>query len=456
MSPSPYSFPPGLVGDLARFIHDAAPRPVPEIALAGAIGLMAGVCGRAFNVSGTGLNQYVLLIAETGTGKEAINSGISALMKACRTSCPVALSFVGPAHIRSDAALLKQLAKSPAFVSVLGEFGLTLQQMANPRAPSHLASVKQILLDIYNKSGAHDVLNPMVYSDQEKNTPPIDSPALSVIGETTPGRLYEALDEGLITDGLLPRFTIIEYRGDRPEPNDYPQRVPSPELVNAFANLCAFVAARPAMAQPLEVRFSPEANAILLAFRAECDANIIGKPDVFRHLWTRAHMKAMKLAAVVAVGDARYGTPEISGATASWAVELERNCALNLLSRFENGETGAAAGSEAAQQAEVIRIIGEYMTAPHDRVANYNVVFEMHRDMVVTQTYLSRRVLKLPIFRDDKIGASNALARTLKNLLEGDELREVPKSQMVERYGRHPRAFVVADAARFAPAPRRK
>lgn len=177
MSPSPYSFPPGLVGDLARFIHDAAPRPVPEIALAGAIGLMAGVCGRAFNVSGTGLNQYVLLIAETGTGKEAINSGISALMKACRTSCPVALSFVGPAHIRSDAALLKQLAKSPAFVSVLGEFGLTLQQMANPRAPSHLASVKQILLDIYNKSGAHDVLNPMVYSDQEKNTPPIDSSA---------------------------------------------------------------------------------------------------------------------------------------------------------------------------------------------------------------------------------------------------------------------------------------
>jgi hypothetical protein len=46
----------------------------------------------------------------------------------------------------------------------------------------------------------------------------------------------------------------------------------------------------------------------------------------------------MKLAAVVAVGDARYGTPEISAATASWAIELERNCALNLLSRFENGE----------------------------------------------------------------------------------------------------------------------
>src|SRR5699024_7716505 len=73
---NPYTFPPGLLGQVADFILAAAPRPVPEIALAGAIGLMSGIAGRAYNVSNTGLNQYVLLLAPTGTGKEAMASGI--------------------------------------------------------------------------------------------------------------------------------------------------------------------------------------------------------------------------------------------------------------------------------------------------------------------------------------------------------------------------------------------
>lgn len=51
--------PPGLVGMIAQFIHDQAPRPVMDIALVGALGLMAGICGRAYNVSGTGLNGYL-------------------------------------------------------------------------------------------------------------------------------------------------------------------------------------------------------------------------------------------------------------------------------------------------------------------------------------------------------------------------------------------------------------
>ncbi|MCK5611127.1 hypothetical protein KAR91_55150, partial [Candidatus Pacearchaeota archaeon] len=72
-----YSAPPGLISELAAFIYAAAPRPVPEIALAGAIGLMSGICGRSYNISGTGLNQYTFLLAKTGRGKEAMNKGIS-------------------------------------------------------------------------------------------------------------------------------------------------------------------------------------------------------------------------------------------------------------------------------------------------------------------------------------------------------------------------------------------
>ena len=97
MTTNPYVPPPGLMGEIAKFIHAAAPRPVPEIALAGAIGLMAGICGRAFNVSGTGLNQYILLLAPTGTGKEAAATGINSLMKSIRSEVPASEKFIGPA-----------------------------------------------------------------------------------------------------------------------------------------------------------------------------------------------------------------------------------------------------------------------------------------------------------------------------------------------------------------------
>lgn len=131
---SPYSVPPGFLGEIAQYFYAQAPRPVPEIALAGAIGLIAGICGRAYNVSNppAGLNLYTLLLAPTGTGKEAIASGVTALMKAIRQAIPASAEFIGPASIASPQALVKHLANtSPSFVSILGEFGLTMQQMAN-------------------------------------------------------------------------------------------------------------------------------------------------------------------------------------------------------------------------------------------------------------------------------------------------------------------------------------
>jgi hypothetical protein len=37
-----------------------------------------------------------------------------------------------------------------------------------------------------------------------------------MIGETTPERFYEVLDESMVAEGLLPRFLTIEYKGKRP------------------------------------------------------------------------------------------------------------------------------------------------------------------------------------------------------------------------------------------------
>jgi len=45
------ALPPGFAGAIAQYIHDAAPRPNYEAAIAGMLGLLAGINGGAYTVS---------------------------------------------------------------------------------------------------------------------------------------------------------------------------------------------------------------------------------------------------------------------------------------------------------------------------------------------------------------------------------------------------------------------
>ena len=149
---SVYSRPPGLIGEIADFIFAASPRPVYEFSLAAAIGLLAGVCGKAYNISGTGLNQYILALGMTGVGKEAMASGIDKIVNTVRFQVPSAIDFVGPAELASGQALLRYLSSySVSFMSIVGEFGIRLQQLSSPNASTSELALRRVLLDLFNK-----------------------------------------------------------------------------------------------------------------------------------------------------------------------------------------------------------------------------------------------------------------------------------------------------------------
>lgn len=449
--PNPTSIlPTGLVGEIAQFIYSAAPRPVPEVALSASIALMAGITGRAYNVSGTGLNQYVLLLAMTGAGKEAAASGINKLMNMIKMQVPTSTGFIGPSEISSGSALFKYLGnQSQSFISLLGEFGLRLQQMSSPNANGSEVSLRRMFLDLYNKSGHTEILHASIYSDKANNTSSVSSPSFSILGESTPERFYGALNEDMISEGLLPRFLLIEYKGNRPPLNsNHTSVVPSFSLIEKLAALAAQCETvnHSNPRRVINVQSTSEAAKMLSDFDKYADSRINStSKDTIRQLWNRAHIKVLKLSALLAVGQNMI-EPTIQPSDMEWAANLVMSDIHTLTERFEAGEIGGNS-YEVKQAGEIIRAIKNYIRSPYEDVQKYMQFKspQMHQDRIIPYGYLNKRLVAVAAFRNDKSGATFAIKRTIQNLIDGDRIKELGKVWAQEKYGTSQRCFAVND-----------
>lgn len=453
--PSSIVNPPGLIGELADFIYAAAPRPVHEIALVGAIGLVAGIAGRSFNISGTGLNQYLMLLAPTGTGKEAIARGISKLLTAAGQEpnrVPSAADYLGPAEIRSDAALLKALSRTQCFISIAGEFGLRLKQMSSPNAGSHEVGLKRVLLDLYNKSGAGELLGGVAYSDKDKNVAAINSPSFTMVGESTPHRFYQALDEHMAVEGLLPRFTVFEYDGPRPPLNEHHAWIgPNPELLESLKRLIVTCTQMQHDGRVHNVEFTPGGKHLFDRFNAYCDSRIneTRGQGLASEFWSRAHVKAMKLAATIAVG-LNFELPTIDEDCGSWATDLVVRDAERMIGKFDRGEVGDVnpfTGDEVQQHNDMVKVIRDFLTSKPDIAAKYGVTPAMHSKGVVPLFALQRRLVGMASYRKGRMNASQAVKTIVQGMLDADELRQLPGSQVASEFQTTAKCYVVSKPA---------
>lgn len=454
------TFPPGLLGDIAQFIYDAAPRPVHDIALAGAIAFLSGITGRAYNTyTGAGLNQYVLLLAPTGTGKDSISSGTSKLFNAVATQQPTANDFKGPGELVSSAGLLKWLNSKPCVFSILGEIGLLMQQMASPTANAHMKGLQRVLTQLYSKSGYGNTLDASAYSDQTKNNDHIHAPSFTMLGESVPGEFYASLDEGIIANGLLPRFLTFEYEGKRPYRQEGKEFVKPPiSLVQQLSDIIAACLGLAHNGNVHVVAANAEAQEKLRQFDhwTTDQINESGNSEVLRHLWNRAHLKAIKLASIYAIG-VNYLNPVVDMAATMWATNIVVDQTKKLIARFENDEVGDNNSSESKQVREVCKTIASYLHSPHKKYEKYGVGPGFHKPMhqagIIPYCMVQRRLVATKAFMHDRRGASDAIRRAMQQLIDNDDIREMPKAQVVATFGTAAKCYMVANSSRFENLP---
>lgn len=419
--------PPGLIGEMAEYIYSSATRPVPEMALAAAIGLGAGIVGRYFNISNTGLNQYLIFLAQTGTGKEGAIGGMNALISSVRGQV-AADEFIGPGTFASGQALTRCLDKAPCFVSVLGEFGLTLQQICDKHASPHNIQLRKVLLDVFAKSGHNQFLRPSVYSDTEKNTGLVRAPNITILGESTPHNFYGALDTAHISEGLVPRFLVMEYEGARPPRNKMAFMHPSPTLVGQLVILCQTALTMRHNEQCCPVLIDSYALSLLDAYDVHADERIngSGEDEIGRHLWNRAHLKALKLAGLVAVGCGIHN-PIVTKEIAQWSIDLVNKDIINMMTKFSSGVVGQG---DHQQEADIRSACEKYpIMTPKQRITYKVPANLLDRPQLIPYVFLKRYLCQRASFKNDRRGAVKAMEVSVGDMLKSGMLAQYPAVQ---------------------------
>jgi hypothetical protein len=435
-------WPPGFVGALAKFIYENSWRPIKEVSIVGALGLMAGLCGKAWHIPQSGLNLYIILVARSAIGKEAMHTGISTLVNACQPKCRWFGNFVDFDEYVSGPALVKACLANPSFVNVSGEWGKRLKRMAQDDGrDGPMNSLRTQMTNLYQKSGPQSIAGGLGYSSAESSVASVAGVAYSMIGESTPGTFYEALTESMMEDGFLSRFLIIGYDGDRPTANKRLLEVPDDALVAALCAICEQAHTQNNLGSSQQVGRTEEAAAIMAAFGDECDREITKNDDESRRqMWNRAELKAMRIAALLAVGD-HYVTPAISREHIEWAIALVRQDIDMMNKRLVGGDVGH---SDKARERKMVSIIRDYVSKAHVP-KSYRVPPQMHKDGLVPRSYLQIRTQQSSAFYNHKLGANRALEETVNTCIANGWLMEVKHDKVVEMYNHHGKTYRVLD-----------
>lgn len=429
----------------------AAIKPNHDAALLTALSLVGGIAGRAYNINGAGLSDYWCYLHTSGGGKGGIAKNANKLINKVAETVPTVLDFKGAGAIASGPAVYSMLNDRPQPIAIcyLDEFGHDLEEFGYKNNANGKAKEKA-LMQIWPLSGAGETLDEKVHSDKAKNTNRLISPTLTIVGTTTPAKFDRVVSEDFVSDGLGARFTVIRNDGDIPPDNDdhlSHYNNPPFALVQGLADLAASCLTHMHQCGVVEIAMTGEARARFKDHSEEVRRKLNDKAEgTSRELWNRAAQKALKVAGILAVGQ-NYIAPCVTDDQAAWAIGYINHHTERLVAKFRNGEVGEDGGNQVKQRDEVIRVLREYLTRPWPESKKYHGYEEMHNKGIITFAHIQQRLQPTAAFRNDRQGAQRALAETVKFLLDSDILREMPRQEMVNQFGKHPRAFVASDPA---------
>lgn len=286
---------PGFLGDYTRHIMETSRYPSAELAFAGALAALAVLTGRKVkddSIFATRTNIYILVSAPSGAGKEHPRKKNKELFDTI-----LARDLLGPEKIASTAGLVAWLVAQNPTLLQLDEVGYLFNATRNMRSP-HLTSLPGEMMSLYSSSGSHWM--GAAYADVDK-IKQIDDPHLSILGSSTPDKLWDGLSTESVSDGLLGRCMLFDVEKS-PQLRRDTKSNPVPAEVVGFAN--AWWTSNPGggnlAPSPCVARYTPEARSRFDDHEDGIEERSSHDGDRDRPIWRRAAERTAKLALLLA------------------------------------------------------------------------------------------------------------------------------------------------------------
>ena len=422
--------PPGILGLMADYIYQTAPYQVREYAVCASIAMLSGICARSYNISRTGLNQYLIVLGGPGTGKESMASGIGRLTKAINDG----LTEQKPVDIGKFASvqgLQKALIAQPCGLSILGEVGNEFKIMLSAKCDPNRLEIKNAYLNLYNKSGEGESYSPVTYSKAENNMVAVQSPNLSLLGESVQNRFYETINESSAQDGFLSRLMVIEYNGLRQDLNEDTNIQPSIALVNNLKLIRDYSDDMQAKNQVVHINIDPVAK-VQLSKYAKLMTDRINQAAVsgshgVAELLVRSHVKVLKLAGLGAVAESPY-MPVVTPTLVNWAIDFVNHADSVITTRFENGEIGEVNDT---QFEPILRkcVTSYFKMTTSQRIDGHQPV-ALAETNFISYSFLRDYCKRREPFKSHKLGYAKAIEVAINDMVSAGILIPIPINQL--------------------------
>ena len=315
---------PGVVGDIVDFIVATARRPNRVLALGAAVAVVGTLIGRrVVGPTRSATHLYVIPIGPTGSGKQHLIDSVTALMKAAG-----AQSHIGPGEFISMPAVVNFLLRKPLALCVQDEYGAFLKRITGRKASGFENAISKILRTLWATS--FSAMPTAEWANREMKI--IQSPAISILGLSTPDEFHGALQGESVANGFLNRFLVLNsnLRASDVEPQIEPGKVPE-QLSAALRALylwsgpqCLLQIDNPeiAFAPDMLPWASEQAATYYSDFQHIHDAQMDDRPDLKPYI-ARTGEIAIRLATIRAAGRWGHGA-SIDRSDIEWGTGLAR------------------------------------------------------------------------------------------------------------------------------------
>lgn len=316
---------PGMVGQIVVWLEKTAIKSQPILSLAAGLAAAGVLMGRKVQtVSGLRTNMLVVGLGETSCGKDHARQRIKDLFVKSGAG-----SMIGAEELASDTGLLTAVAKSPAILFQLDEFGRMLKSIAGDMK-GFKADIPSVIMKLDSAAGSTFIGR--AYADKEKARADIVQPNVCIYGTTVPSRFFAALTPAEIEDGFIPRLLVFASEDPSPKRQRVDVRsshVPDKivEQVRWWAdyqghmggNMADFMGGHP---EPRVVDFDPVAEKLFGQF----ETYVREQMDKLRSrgtggLWGKVEAQAQRLALIYACSEDPL-TCIINGTAAEWGITI--------------------------------------------------------------------------------------------------------------------------------------